>query len=56
LCNRVHQGGKTAGDQLVDLKIVIPPEIDGSLHDFLTEWRKTHSHDPRVDLLNEAAS
>ena len=51
-----HQGGKTAGDQLVDLKIVTPPEIDGSLRDFLTEWRKTHSHDPRVDLLNEAAS
>lgn len=51
-----HPGGQTAGDQLVDLKIVTPPEIDESLRDFLTDWRKSHSHDPRVDLLNEAAS
>lgn len=49
-------GGKAAGDQLVDLKIVAPPEIDDALRDFLTGWRQNHSHDPRADLLNEAAS
>lgn len=49
-------GSKTAGDQLVELKIVTPPDIDESLQDFLTQWRKSHSHDPRIDLLNEAAS
>ncbi len=48
--------GKTAGDQLVELTIVSPPVVDETLRDFLTEWRKTHSHDPRSDLLNEAAS
>lgn len=52
----VHSGGSPAGDQLVELKIVPPPEIDASLHDFLTEWRKSHSHNPREGLLNEAAS
>ena len=51
-----HPGGKTAGDQLVELNNVTPPEIDETLRDFLTEWRKTHSHDPRVDLLSEAVS
>lgn len=51
-----HQGGKTAGDQLVELKIVTPLAIDESLHDFMIEWRKSHSHNPRIDLMNEAAS
>lgn len=49
-------GGKTSGDQLVELKIVAPPAIDDALRGFLAEWRKTHAHDPRADLLNEAGS
>ena len=49
-------GGKAAGDQLVELRIVAPPAIDVALSDFLTEWRKTHAHDPRADMLNEAVS
>lgn len=49
-------GGKASGDQLVELRIVAPRLIDDTLRDFLAEWRKTHSHDPRVELLNEAAS
>lgn len=48
--------GKAGGDQLVELKIVAPPVVDEDLRDFLTEWRKTHSHDPRAELLNEAAT
>jgi DnaJ-class molecular chaperone len=48
--------GKAGGDQLVELKIVAPPVVDQDLRDFLTEWRKTHSHDPRAELLNEAAT
>ncbi len=47
---------KAAGDQLVELKIMAPPVIDDALRDFLTDWRKNHSHDPRAELLNEAAS
>jgi DnaJ-class molecular chaperone len=49
-------GGKAAGDQLVELRIVVPPVIDDALRDFLSEWRETHAHDPRADLLNEALS
>jgi DnaJ-class molecular chaperone len=48
--------GTVAGDQLVELQIVAPPTIDDALRDFLTEWRKTHAHDPRSDLLKAAAS
>lgn len=42
---------KTKGDQRVELKIVTPTEIDEALRDFLTQWRETHSFDPRVDLM-----
>lgn len=51
-----RSGSKTAGDQLVELKIVAPPVIDDALRDFLAEWRKTHAHDPRSELLKGAAS
>jgi DnaJ-class molecular chaperone len=54
----VARAGGAAGDQLVELRIVVPPVIDDALRDFLTEWRKTQSpaHDPRAALLNEAAT
>jgi len=51
-----RSGGMTSGDQLVELRIVAPPEIDDALRDFLSEWRKTHAHDPRAQMLNEAQS
>ena len=47
---------KGMGDQLVELRIVAPPETDTDLRDFLTDWRKSHPHDPRTTLLDEAAS
>ncbi len=47
---------KTKGDQRVELEIVTPPSIDEGLRDFLTEWRKTHSFDPRVDLMKRASA
>jgi len=50
----VARQGAPAGDQLVELRIVAPPVIDDGLRDFLTEWRKDHPHDPRVNLLKEA--
>lgn len=49
-------GGKGAGDQLVELAIVAPAKIDDGLRAFMEGWRKDHPHDPRVDLLNEAAT
>ncbi|WP_104018568.1 DnaJ C-terminal domain-containing protein [Roseovarius nitratireducens] len=51
-----HAGRKAKGDQKVELKIVTPPEIDAGLRDFFTEWRKTHSFDPRVDLMKGASA
>jgi DnaJ-class molecular chaperone len=36
----------TTGDQIVTVRIVLPPEIDDSLGYFLTEWRKKHAYDP----------
>ncbi|MFN3844823.1 MAG: DnaJ C-terminal domain-containing protein [Paracoccaceae bacterium] len=49
-------GGKTAGDQLVELRIITPPHIDDALHAFMEDWRKTNSHDPRAAMLKEAGS
>ena len=51
-----RSGGKTAGDQLVELRIVAPPAIDEALRDFLSKWRETHAYDPRGEMLNEALS
>lgn len=47
---------KTKGDQKVELRIVAPLETDDGLRDFLAEWRKTHAHDPRVDLMKGAVT
>jgi DnaJ-class molecular chaperone len=51
-----HAKRKAKGDQMVELKIVSPPEIDDSLREFFTEWRKTHHFDPRGDLMKGAGS
>jgi len=43
------RSGKTKGDQLVRLKIVLPQEIDAELEAFMTSWREKHAFDPRAD-------
>ncbi len=50
----VKPEGAGRGDQRVKIRIVAPTVIDAPLRDFLTEWRKTASHDPRATLLAEA--
>jgi DnaJ-class molecular chaperone len=35
------------GDQLVTVKIVLPPVIDEQLSYFMSEWRQKHGYDPR---------
>ncbi|MFT7058635.1 MAG: DnaJ-class molecular chaperone [Pseudorhodobacter sp.] len=51
----VARAGRTEkGDQKVELRIVVPPDTDDALHDFLANWRKTHPFDPRVELLKGA--
>lgn len=49
-------GQRSSGDQLVDLMIVAPPTVDPALHDFLVDWRKSQTHDPRHDVLIAAAT
>lgn len=50
-----RRNSKTHGDQLVELKVMVPRDPDPALRDFLNEWRKTQSFDPRADLMKEAA-
>ena len=38
------------GDQLVELKIVLPPRIDKELAEFMEGWRKKHAYDPRKGM------
>jgi DnaJ-class molecular chaperone len=47
-------GQKAKGDQKVELKVVVPPDPDEGLRAFLSEWRKDHAFDPRVDLMKGA--
>jgi DnaJ-class molecular chaperone len=50
----VGADGKTKGDQKVELRITAPSQPDAALREFLTEWRKTQTHDPRAAQLAEA--
>lgn len=45
-----RRDGKTHGDQLVRLKIVMPPTIDTELEEFMRKWRERRRYDPRADL------
>ncbi|MCS5600826.1 MAG: DnaJ C-terminal domain-containing protein [Paracoccus sp. (in: a-proteobacteria)] len=44
---RLRGRGINGGDQQVELKIVMPPKVDGDLAKFMEEWRKSHGYDPR---------
>ena len=41
---------KTAGDQFVRLKIVLPPAIDREMETLAERWREHAAFDPRADL------
>lgn len=47
----VKRGKAPAGDQLVELKIVAPPEIDADLTACMEQWRKDHAYDPREGMM-----
>jgi DnaJ-class molecular chaperone len=38
------------GDQLVKLRIVLPPSVDRDLTEFMEKWRAGHAYDPRGAL------
>ncbi len=44
------RGGKTRGDQRVELRIVAPPKVDDELASFMEDWRKRHGYDPRKGM------
>ena len=46
----VKRGAK-AGDQKVELRIMMPSEIDDDLEKFMQDWGKTHSYDPRKGMI-----
>ncbi len=41
---------RAAGDQLVRLKIVMPPGIDSDLEAFMSSWREAHGYNPRAGM------
>ena len=43
--------GDRRGDQLVTLKVVSPPVIDGELEEFFRRWRQGHAYDPRKGVV-----
>ncbi len=42
-----RRGKDTRGDQLIELRIVMPPAVDDELRRFMEGWRETHGYDPR---------
>jgi DnaJ-class molecular chaperone len=42
--------GKTAGDQFVRLRIVLPTEINEDMRALAKRWRASNDFDPRADL------
>lgn len=42
--------GRTTGDQIVSLKIVLPGKSDRELEEFLGKWRQSHAYEVRKDL------
>ncbi len=48
----VARAKATAGDQLVELRIMAPAVIDEDLRAFMEGWRKTHGYDPRKGMMD----
>jgi DnaJ-class molecular chaperone len=46
--------GEAAGDQLVNLSVVMPERIDDELKSFAETWRESHRYDPRRKLREQA--
>ncbi|WP_170341226.1 DnaJ C-terminal domain-containing protein [Ruegeria arenilitoris] len=44
------RGSDKRGDQLIELSVVLPDKIDDELKQFMQNWRKSHSYDPRKGM------
>ncbi|AUM73549.1 DnaJ C-terminal domain-containing protein [Paracoccus jeotgali] len=47
---RLKGKGIKGGDQYVELKVVMPRQIDDELAEFITKWRADHAYDPRKGM------
>ncbi|NDW01824.1 DnaJ C-terminal domain-containing protein [Salipiger sp. PrR002] len=45
----VARAGRPAGDQRIELQVVMPKEVDAALSRFMESWSQTHAYDPRKD-------
>ncbi|AUH65885.1 DnaJ C-terminal domain-containing protein [Paracoccus zhejiangensis] len=45
---RLRGRGVNGGDQQVELKVVMPPQVDDDLAAFMENWRKSHAYDARA--------
>ena len=43
-------GGKPAGDQFVELRVVLPEAPDSELREFVEGWGERHPYDPRAEM------
>lgn len=41
---------RSAGDQIVTLRVMLPPKPDDQLTSFIEKWAKDHSYDPRTGV------
>ncbi|MFP4451487.1 MAG: DnaJ C-terminal domain-containing protein [Rhodosalinus sp.] len=46
----IQRGGEGAGDQIVRLRIVLPPAIDAEMEELAWRWRDRAGFDPRAEL------
>jgi DnaJ-class molecular chaperone len=44
------RGGRPAGDQFVELRVVLPDEPDTELREFVEAWGESHPYDPRAEM------
>ncbi|WP_171124560.1 MULTISPECIES: DnaJ C-terminal domain-containing protein [unclassified Ruegeria] len=44
------RGSSERGDQLIELTVALPDEIDADLKTFFETWREAHSYDPRKGM------
>lgn len=46
------RGSSERGDQLIELTVALPDQIDDDLKQFMETWRDTHRYDPRKGMLS----
>lgn len=45
-----RRGSSERGDQLIELTVTLPDQIDDTLTEFMETWRQSHRYDPRKGM------